>query len=99
MSHGNKEWCKIEEITDLSFLNWHDEFVKFWPEYSKVLRICALMGSFRSKYIMFKLKKYRGVMFDDIEGWCKAWRKTDLRFQKWLEEFGKFSFTIWKIAI
>ena len=43
------------------------------------------------KYIMFELKKYRGVMFDGTEDWCKIWRKTDLCFQKWHEEFGKFS--------
>ena len=40
---------------------------------------------------MFELKKYRGVMFDGTEDWCKIWRKTDLCFQKWHEEFGKFS--------
>ena len=36
-------------------------------------------------------------MFDGTEGWCKIWRKTDTSFQKWREEFGKFS--DWKIAI
>ena len=30
-------------------------------------------------------------MFDGTEDWCKRWRKTDLCFQKWHEEFGKFS--------
>ena len=30
-------------------------------------------------------------MFDGIEDWCKIWRKTDLHFQKWHEEFHKFS--------
>ena len=29
-------------------------------------------------------------MFDGTEYWCKIWRKTDFRFQKWHEEFGKF---------
>ena len=33
------------------------------------------------------------------EGWCNIWRKTDLYFPKWQEEFVKFSFTGWKIAI
>ena len=36
-------------------------------------------------------KKYRGVIFDGSEDWCKNWTKTDLHFQKWYEEFGKFS--------
>ena len=40
---------------------------------------------------MFELRKYRGVMFGDTEYSCKIWRKTDLGFQKWHEEFGKFS--------
>ena len=26
-------------------------------------------------------------MFDRIEDWCKIWRKTELCFQKWHEEF------------
>ena len=53
--------------------------------------ICILMGCFLPKFIMCELKKYRGVMFDDTEYWCKIWRKTDLRSQKWHEKFGKFS--------
>ena len=44
-------------------------------------------------------KKVQRSIFDGIEYWCKIWRKTDLCFQKWLKEFGKFSFTGWKIAI
>ena len=38
-------------------------------------------------------------MFDSTEDWCKIWRKSDLCFLKWHEEFDKFSFTGWKIAI
>ena len=49
------------------------------------------MGCHRPKYLMFELKKYRGVMFDDSEYWCKTWRKTNFYFPKWHEEFGKFS--------
>ena len=40
---------------------------------------------------MFELTKYRGVLFDGTEDWCKMWRQTDYYFQKWHEEFGKFS--------
>ena len=40
---------------------------------------------------MLDLKKYRGVIFHNFEGWWKIWRKTDLRFRKWHEEYGKFS--------
>ena len=40
---------------------------------------------------MFELKKCSGVMFHDTIEWCKIWRKTDLWFGKWHEEFGKCS--------
>ena len=39
------------------------------------------------------LTNFREAMFDGIEYWCKIWRTTDLCFQKWNEEFGKFSQT------
>ena len=91
MSHDKEEWCKIWRWFDLSFQNWHEGFDEFWPEHSKVSKICTLMGSFWPKCIMFKLKRYRRVMFDGTEGWCKIWRKTDLCFQKWHEKLGKFS--------
>ena len=53
------------------------------------LKTCTFSGSFCAKYLMFDLKKYRGVIFHDTEGWCKIWRKTDLWFGH--EEYGKFS--------
>ena len=61
--NDNKEWCKVRLGIDLSFQNWHQEFDKFWPEHSKVSKIHTLMGSFWTKYIMFELKKYRGVVW------------------------------------
>ena len=89
--HETEERYKIWRGIDLSFQNWHKEFDKFWPEHSKVSKIFTLIGSFWAKYILFELKKYRGVIFHDIEEWCKIWRKTDLLLRKWHEEFGKFS--------
>ena len=53
--------------------------------------ICTLISLFCAKYKTFDLKRYRGVTFHDTEESCKIWRKTDLWFEKWLEEFGKFS--------
>ena len=73
-----KNWRGI----DLSFQNLH-EFDEFWPGYLKVSKLCTLMDSFWPKCIMFELKKYRGVMFDGTEEWCKIWMKTKLCFQKW----------------
>ena len=89
--HDNEKRCKIGRGIDLSFQSWHDNFNEFWPEHSKISKICTLMGCLWTKYIMFDLKKYRGIMFDGTEYWCKIWRKTDFCFQKWHEEFGKFS--------
>ena len=40
------------------------------------------MGCFWPNYIMFELKKYRGVMFDCTQDWYKVWKKTNLCFQK-----------------
>ena len=79
------------ERNRLAVSNWHKEFDNFWSEDSKVSKFFTLMGSFWAKYILFELKKYRGVIFHDIEEWCKIWRKTDLLLGKWHEEFGKFS--------
>ena len=59
---------------------------------TQVAKIFTLMGSFWTKYILFELKKYRRVVFNDTdEEWCKIWRKTSLWFGKWHGEFGKFS--------
>ena len=85
--HGNEEWCKNWRGIGLSIQNWHEEFDKFWPERSKISKISSLIGCFWPKWIMFELKKYRGVIFDSTEYWCNIWRKTDLCFQKWHEEF------------
>ena len=74
----------------MSFQNWHKEFDKFWPEHSKVSKIFALMGSFWTKYILFELKKYRGVIFHETEEGYKIWRGIDLSFQNWHKEFDKF---------
>ena len=49
------------------------------------------MCSFWAKYILFVLKRYRGAIFHDTEKWCKIWRKNNLWFEKWHEEFGKVS--------
>ena len=89
MCHDNEEWCKIWRGIDLSVQNWHEEFDEFWPEHSKISKICTLMGCFWPKYIMFEPKKVQRSYFNGTEYWCKIWRKTDMCFLKWHEEFGK----------
>ena len=76
VSHDTEDWCKIWRKTDLLFQNWQ-EFGEFLSEHSKVSKICTLIGSLHEKYVMFDLKKYRGVIFHDTREWCKIWRKTD----------------------
>ena len=41
--------------------------------------------------VMFNLKKNRWVIFHDTREWCKIWRKPNLWFGKYNEEFSKFS--------
>ena len=89
--HETEEEYKIWRGIVLSFQNWRKEFDKFSPEHSQVSKVLSLMGSFWAKYILFGIKKHRGVIFHDIEEWYKIRRKTDLSFGKWHEEFGRFS--------
>ena len=71
--------------------NWDPLIQTSKAEHSKVSKNFTLMGSFWAKYILFELKKYRGVISHDTEEWCNIWRKTDLLLGKWQEELGKFS--------
>ena len=92
ISHDPKDWCKIWRKTDLLFQKWQ-EFGEIWPEHSQVSKTCTFICSYCAKYLMFDLKKYRGVIFHDTEGWYKIWRKTN-----WHEKYGKFSPGHWKVS-
>ena len=97
MSNYPAHWCKIWRKTDL-----FSKMTRIWwilTRALKVSKICTFIGSYCAKYLMFDLKKYTGVIFDDTEEWCKIWRKTDLCFGKWHEKFGKFSLESVKIGI
>ena len=88
--HETEEGYKIWRGIDLSFQNSHKEFYKFWPEHSEVSKIFTLIGSFWAKYILFELKKYRGVIFHETEEGYKIWRGIDLSFQNSHKKFDKF---------
>ena len=90
MSHDPEDWWKIWRKTNLLFKKWQ-EFGEIWPGSCKVSKTCTVICCYCAKYLMFDLKKYRGVIFNGTNGWCKIWRKTDLWFGKWHEEYGKFS--------
>ena len=47
----------------------------------KSLKNYKLMVSFCPKHI-FQLENLRGIIYHDTEGWCKIWRKVDLRLEK-----------------
>ena len=57
MCHDNEEWSKIWWGIDLSVQNWHEVFDEFWPEHSKVIKICTLIGYFWPKHTLFELKE------------------------------------------
>ena len=76
--------------------NWSvvSKMTRIWWNLTQLLeslKICAFICSFCGKYVMFDLKKCRGVIFYDTEKWWKIWRKTHLWFEKWHEKFGNFS--------
>ena len=91
ISNDTEEWWNICRGIDLSFQNWHKEFEKFCFKNSKVSKIYTLMSCFWPKHITFELKIFRGVIFHESRVWCKIWRKNDLCFGEWREEFGKCS--------
>ena len=79
--HETEEGYKFWRGIDLSFQDWHKEFDKFWHEHLKVSIFFTLIVSLWAKYILFKLKEYRGVIFHEIEEGYKIWRWFDLSFQ------------------
>ena len=95
--HETEEGYKLWRGIDSSFQNWHKEFDKIWAEHSKVSKILILMDSFWGKYILFELKKYRGIIFHETEVGYKIWRGIDL-FQNWYKEFDKISVNHSKVS-
>ena len=54
----------------------------------KSLKNCTWMGYFCPKHIMLQPENFTEIMCHDTEEWCKIWRKTDSRLEKWQNEFG-----------
>ena len=82
MQISKKNWFVLSKMTRI----W---WILTWA--LRILKIYSLIGFFCAKYITLDLKKYREVILHNTEEWCKIWRKTDLCFGKWHEEYGKFS--------
>ena len=84
MQNLKENWFAVSKMARICWiLTWALQILKI------PLWFFPLICSF--SYITFDLKKYMGVIFRDTEEWCKIWRKTDLKFRKWHEEYGKFS--------
>ena len=96
MCHDNEEWCKNWSGIDFSVQNWHEAFEKFWPEHSKISKICTLMGCFWPKY-MFELKKFRWVMFNGTEYWCKIWKKNTCAFKNNMRNLANFHQSMFEV--
>ena len=99
LCHDNEKWCKIWRGIHFSVQIDMKNLTNFDRKHSRISKICTLMACFWPKYIMFELEKSIEEPFVVTEDWWKIWRKTDLCFLKWHKEFGKFSFTDWKIPI
>ena len=74
----------------MSFQNWREKFDEFLPEHLQVSNIFILMCSFWAKYILFELKKNKGVIFHETEEGYKIWKGIDLLLQNWHKAFDKF---------
>ena len=81
--------------------------VKKWQEFGEIwwiftrahrnFKIFNCMGYFCPKYIMFELKKYKGVMFYDNEEWCKTWRiKLTCGLENDMGDSANFHQNIWE---
>ena len=79
MQNLKKNWFVVSKITRI----W---WILIW-----VLKSPKNLHYDISFPVMFDLKKSSGVIFHDTREWCKIWRKTDVCFRKWHEEFQKFS--------
>ena len=90
MSHYPEDWCEIWRKTDLLFQKWQ-EFGEFWLEHSKVSKMCTFIGSCCAKYLMFELKKYRGVTLPSFMTLKSDAKSEEKLTWKWHEEYGKFS--------
>ena len=66
-----KKDTKFGEKLTCHFKLREKEFDKFWPENSKVSKIFTLIVSFLAKYILFGLKKYRGIISHKTKEGCR----------------------------
>ena len=96
---GTEEWCKFKENLTCSFKYDMKSLMNFHPTTQKP-KYFILMGYFCPKYTKFELKKYRGVIFNDTEQWCKIWINPRLVVSKMAWGIGWTfirAFKFWKV--
>ena len=90
VSHDFESWCKIWRRTDLLLQKWQEKIGEFSPKHPKFSKVCTFIDSCCAEYLMFYLKKYRGIIFQDTED-MQNLKKTDLWLGKWHEKYNTFS--------
>ena len=83
ISHDTEKRSKVWQKTDFLFEKWH-WWTLNWAVES--LKTCTLMSYFCRKYVMFELKRYRGVML---------WKKT-YGFKNDISNFVNLHTSSWK---
>ena len=83
-------WAQGKTLNTLC-ITWGIKSKKFDKQFTTVTTHNSVQNYYKSN-LMFDLKKYRGVIFQGTEGWCKIWRKT------WLVVW-KMTWGIWWILI
>ena len=96
MCHDNEVWCEISRGINLLFqkLTW-----EIWQILTRALgslNNCTLVGSFWAKYIIFEIKKYKGVTFHDTEKWCKIWKKLFFGLENGRRNLANFNYSTGK---
>ena len=95
ISHDPEDWCKIWRKTDLLFQKWQ-EFGEFWPEHSKVSKICTFIGSYCAKYLMFDLKSTEELSFMTLKGDAKFEEKQTCGLENDMRNLANFHQSTWK---
>ena len=78
MQNLKKNWLLLWKMT---WGIWQI-FIRYTCMSYKRTRSTQRSQKFVPEYIMFELKKNRGVMFDCTQDWYKVWSKTGMCFQK-----------------
>ena len=87
MFHEAISWCKIWKNTNLWFGEWHEEFVKFSPEHTKLSKFGLSLDSFIQSRKCMSLK-LRGEL-------CIVTMKNDAKFEDELTCQFKIDMGIW----